>query len=372
MKHWYLLEFIGEVWDLSRTNCMKKLKVAICANEISGDEQLWIDACDDYSDYLTYEVIQLASEDWIDKIKKAEADWYLLRPGAFSERYKKLYDERVLIMEEELNLSVFPDRKSIFIYENKRYLSYWLEANNLPHPKTRVFYNKKEADLFIQTTSLPIVAKSNIGASGAGVQILKNRSELIDYTKGIFTGNRVKKRVGPNFQKKKKLSRLINLLKHPSEAKNRLKVYKTIRNDEIPGYVIFQEYIEHEFEWRVVRIGDSYFAHKKLKIGDKASGSLDKGYENPPLDLLNFVKEITDRFQFFSQAIDLFQSNNSYLINEVQCIFGQSDPYQMMVDGLVGRYRYQSGNWIFEEGNYNKNQSYNLRIEYLLYAQQRT
>lgn len=347
---------------------MEKLKVAICANEIAGDEQPWIEACKDFLDDITYEVIQLTSGDWLEKIKEVDADLYLLKPGALSERYKKLYDERVLIMEEELGLSVFPDRKSIFIYENKRFLSYWLKANNIPHPKTEVFYNNEEASAFIESTPLPVVAKSNIGASGAGVQILKNRSDVKKYAEEIFSGNRAKKRVGPNFQKKKKLSRLINWLLHPSEIKKRLEVYRTIRDDELPGYVIFQQFIEHDFEWRVVRIGDSFFAHKKLKIGDKASGTLDKGYENPPLDVLDFVKELTDKFQFFSQGVDLFHTDKGYLINEIQCIFGQSDPYQMMVDGLVGRYQYRSGNWIFEEGDFNKNQCYNLRLEYLIHA----
>ena len=38
-----------------------------------------------------------------------------------------------------------------------------------------------------------------------------------------------------------------------------------------------------------LRIGDSYFAHKKIVINKKASGSLEKEYVIPPIELLNFV-----------------------------------------------------------------------------------
>ena len=69
-----------------------------------------------------------------------------------------------------------------------------------------------------------------------------------------------------------------------------------------------------------------------------SSGSLLKEYCNPPLELLDYVKSITDQFNFYSQAIDLFEYNGNYLINEMQCIFGQSDSYQMKVNDEIGRY----------------------------------
>ena len=117
----------------------------------------------------------------------------------------------------------------------------------------------------------------------------------------------------------------------------------------------------------MVRIGDSFFAHKKLLKKAKASGSLKKGYEDPPKALLDFVKKITDQYGFYSQAVDIFEAGEGkYLVNEMQCIFGQSDPYQMLVDGTPGRYVYHKGKWIFEEGMFNQNESYNLRVEYVL------
>src|SRR5690606_33952040 len=111
----------------------------------------------------------------------------------------------------------------------------------------------------------------------------------------------------------------------------------------------------HTFEWRCVRIGDSFFAHKKIRKDDKASGSLLKAYEQPPFDLLDFIKEITDRRNFRSQAVDLFTDENGrYLVNEMQCIFGQSDPYQMLINDQPGRYVFRNEEWHFEPGDFNR------------------
>ncbi len=57
---------------------------------------------------------------------------------------------------------------------------------------------------------------------------------------------------------------------------------------------------------------------------------------------------------------------NNFLINEIQCFFGQSDPYQMLVNGKPGRYVLQDNAWVFQEGMFNTNQSYDLRLEHAL------
>ena len=111
-------------------------------------------------------------------------------------------------------------------------------------------------------------------------------------------------------------------------------------------------------------MGDSFFAHKKLLLGNMTSGSLEKEYSNPPLELLDFVKQITDKFNFKSQAVDLFESSDgNYLINEMQCIFGQSDAFQMKVNGEIGRYLHDGKGWFFEKGDFNSNESFDLRLE---------
>jgi hypothetical protein len=162
------------------------------------------------------------------------------------------------------------------------------------------------------------------------------------------------------------LRRGFKYISHPGDISEKIKKYQTILSDTQRRFVILQEHIPHDFEWRAVRMGDSFFAHKKVKVGEKASGVLQKKYDNPPLGILDFVKEITDRFGFYSQAVDIFETGGKYLVNEMQCIFGQSDPYQMLVDGQPGRYLHLDGKWVFEAGDFNTNESFDLRLNVAL------
>lgn len=344
----------------------KKIKIAICGNEVAGDSAAWVKACESLPEQIEYSEINLTASTWLADVQAANADYYVLKPSGFTSHFKTLYDERVLIMEEELGLKIFPSRKEVFIYENKRFLSFFLMANKVPHPKTVVYYNQREAIEAISRMNFPIVGKTNIGASGSGVTIIKFGEQAKTYIQDIFSGKGAEKKVGPNKQKPKLLQRGLRLLLNPSKLRKRLKVYKDLNQDKQTNFVIFQDFTPHDHEWRAVRIGDSFFAHKKLKLGEKASGSLLKNYDNPPLDLLDFLRELTDRLDFKSQAVDIFETPEGYLVNEMQCIFGQSDKYQMLVDGKMGRYVYRNNQWIFEEGDFARNQCYDLRLDYLI------
>ncbi|MCG2810718.1 MAG: hypothetical protein L6428_04565 [Candidatus Aminicenantes bacterium] len=345
---------------------MIKIKAIILRNELVDDHAPWIKACDEFKESIEYSVVDLTADRWLEEIQQQEFDILLAKPGGLTAPFKQLYDERIYILGKVMGYSIFPSLDEIFIYENKRFLSFWLQANRIPHPQTHVFYDQQEAIRHVENTAFPIVAKTNIGASGSGVRILPSKKQAIAYLDRAFSGRGAAKRTGPNLVKGGWLKRGFHYILHPGDIKKKLNVYKASKSDLQIGFVILQEFIPHEFEWRVVRIGDSFFAHKKLKLNDKASGSLLKRYENPPLALLDFVKAITDRHSFYSQAVDIFESSKGYLVNEMQCIFGQSDPYQMQVDGQPGRYLWKENGWNSEPGAFNSNESYDLRVEYII------
>lgn len=341
---------------------MKRIKLIILQNEQRNDHHRWVAACGTYSDQLNLEVVDLTKNSWLDRIVKFQPDLLLTKPGGLTAPFKQLYDERLTILVKELGFQCFPSLDEVLIYENKRYFSYWLRAHKIPHPETNVFYFRDEAISFLNNAEFPIVGKVNIGASGSGVTILNNTSQAEEYILHTFSGKGAAKRTGPNVKKGGLVKRGFHYLFHPRQIFEKLAIYRARAADAQTGFVILQEFIPHEFEWRVVRIGDSFFAHKKLKMGEKASGSLMKSYDNPPLAILDFARDITDRFGFFSQAVDIFETDKGFLVNEMQCIFGQSDPYQMLVDGKPGRYLCINSKWVFDEGDFNTNQSYDLRI----------
>ena len=341
----------------------KKIKFAILKNEDPFDHLKWVNACEDYQKNIDYEVFDLTVETWLEEINAYSPDLLLLKPSGKTSLYRSLYQERLEILVTILNYKSFPSLEEVRIYENKRYFAYWAKAHNLPHPKTWIFYNRNEALRAINFMKLPLVGKINIGASGKGVHILRTKDHVKKYIKRAFSVG-LASSTGPKLGNGKLIQRAWQKFTHPKEMINRLKTYRDIALDLQKGFIILQEYIKHEYEWRAVRIGDSYFAHKKIVSKDKASGSLIKTYENPPINLLDFVRLLTDKFGFRSVAIDIFEPvQGQYLINEIQCIFGQSDPYQMLVDGNPGRYLFKNGQWVFEEGDFNSNASYDLRLK---------
>ena len=344
-----------------------KLRLAILANEVTDDHALWEKACLERADIIHWEVINLTHSDWLEKITRFLPDGLLAKPPAYSTPFKIMYDERVAVLNQVCSIPVYPSLEEIQVYENKKLLSYWLAANQIPHPATHVFYHLEEALDFVAQAKLPLVGKTNIGASGRGVIFLKSRTQAAAYVRNIFSGKGATRSIGPNWRKKGFLRRVIHKLFHPQEINQKLKLYRQIQADVQKDFVILQDFVPHEYEWRCVRIGDSFFAHKKMVVGEKASGSLIKGYETPPASLLDFLKQVTDRRGFLSQAVDVFETEDGqYLVNEMQCIFGQSDPYQMLVENQPGRYLYNNGKWIFDSGDFNRHESYLLRLDHFI------
>lgn len=345
---------------------MMAYKVAILKNESAYEHEPWVKACEASHDVKHYEVINLVADNWSAQVTKDNFDLYLLRPPGRTELFKRLYDERVYILASVYQKNIYPSLQEVLIYENKRLLRDWLVCRDLPHPETFVGFNLEEAQAFIDTREkFPVVGKTNIGASGNGVRILNTRQDAARYIKDAFSKG-ITQKSGPKIFKGSILEKIKKLSKK-GFLKNRLKEYKVSAQSTQTGFVILQEFIPHDFEWRCVRIGESYFAHKKIAKNNMSSGTLLKGYDPVPAELLNFIKQTSSKTNLSSVAIDLFDTGgNHYLINEIQCFFGQSDPYQMLVNGKPGRYVFQDSAWVFEEGMFNTNQSYDLRLEHAL------
>lgn len=343
-----------------------KYRICILANETPLDHELWVKSIKQSEDIESYDVVDISTDTWLEELTNKEYDLILMRPPGKTELFKRIFDERIQLIKQYLPTPVYPSVDEILLYENKRYLSEWLKINELPHPETHVFFHKSEAIAYINENSFfPIIAKTNIGASGNGVVSITNKDEAFDYVNKAFSIG-IRSKTGPKLKKGSILRKIKKVIFRKGFLKQRLKDYQPTILDIQFHYVIFQKFIAHEFEWRVVRIGDSYFAHKKMAKNGKASGTLQKGYDEVPQSLFNFIKKVTEKHHLTSVAIDVFEQNESYLINEIQCYFGQSDPFQMLVNGKPGRYVFKDSTWLFEEGMFNTNESYDIRLAHAL------
>jgi glutathione synthase/RimK-type ligase-like ATP-grasp enzyme len=320
------------------------MKLAICSYLEDGRQSIAA-ACEKKG--VSYEHINLLSDDWLEQFNNGVFDGVVIRPPCTLDAHKQIFDERAYVLNKKLDLPIYPNFEELYVYENKRNMHTWCKLHNLPHPKTTVLTTKDEAISFFNECSYPIVTKSNVGASGISVKILKKPSAGMNMAKKIFGGIDPELAVGYYpFGRKKGIP-------YPRLGRRQL------------HYMICQEYLNIKWEWRVIRLHDSYFGHKKL-IGknNMASGSMLVGWEAPPVKLLEMVKRFSEEANFTTVALDIFETQEGeFFVNEIQPIIGAIAPSQMYLDDKPGRFLFSNGAFVFDEGEYCKNQCWDLRLE---------
>lgn len=311
-----------------------------------GEDYLtYIKACEYLN--IQYEIIDILSQDWIDIIKQSNCDGFLCRPPCDLQERKSIYDEKLYVLTHFMSKKIYPSYDELYIYENKRNMSYFLEVNNYPHPKTRVFSRKNDAKTFLNEATYPLVFKTNIGASASGVTIIKTKKDALNLTNKIFGKFHKAVTLGKVYWGKFKgipLPKLGATQKH---------------------YIIVQDFHKIKWEWRIIKIGNNYAGYQKLLDGEFASGSGMAGWIKPPMQLLELVKNITEKHNFYSVSIDVFETKDrQFLINEIQSIFGSYLSYQMKIDEIKGIYKYENNEFVFYEGEYHQDSSNRLRIKH--------
>ncbi|WP_340102842.1 ATP-grasp domain-containing protein [Rhodohalobacter sp. 8-1] len=307
----------------------------------------YITSCEDLG--IDYEVIDFKSDYWLKDLKKGNYDGLLVRPPSQTQEFNTIYMERLYFIHSILGIPMYPSYDSLFLYENKRVAGDWLEHFGFPHLKTHVFQTKEDATDFISRNEFPLVFKTNIGSSATGVDIVKNKSEALTLI------NRAFGRFSPFYKYKFRPSRLkIKLPGTPISQRN---------------FVIIQQYVDIKWEWRLIKIGNSFFGRRKLLKNGFASGSKLTGWGKPPDELLFMIREISEKQGFRNISIDFFETtDDNFLVNEVHALFGTTpeitrDESELYIDGKPGRLVFKEGKFIFEEGFFNQNLSYLLRVE---------
>ena len=311
-----------------------KIKVGIIYGTLQY-HKYWISACKDLN--ISYRIIYLERSDWMDQVLFSGCDIFLVWPDISSQEIKLMFDERLRIMFHEMGKQIYPSLKEIWFYENKRVQHYWLKYHQYPLLETKIFYDEDEAEIFLKSTEYPIVMKSNHGASASGVYIINSYSEAIKKTKKFLKEGFLPKRNSAGKSQK--------------------------------GSVYFQKYLKGLKEWRMVRIGNSFFGHGKDMKGQFHSGSGKANWDLPPKGAFELLLDITKKGAFTSMDIDIFEDSDGRMyINELQTVFGNSiAKEQLKINGTAGRYVLNNNNdFIFEEGSFCQNHLCNLRLKYIL------
>jgi hypothetical protein len=323
--------YVGTEWEVKGTFAGSSHKVGILY-DFAQEHQHYIAACHDLK--INYIVVDIRKSNWIQELVSSECKVFLVWPTIYKPIHKQFWDERLSTMVLQMGLKVFPSIDLLKLYESKRMSRDWLMINDYPHPATEIFFDKKDALNFAKETNYPIVLKTDQGASSSGVYIIKTKSAAQRWIKIAF-GRGIK-------------------LKN----KGQLDVHR--------GYVIFQEYLPNCKEWRLIRVGESFFCRLKLKKGDFHSGSGDIVWAKPPRNLLDLTKDISQKFQTPNVNIDYFETEQGdFLINEIHALWGGK---VIKDEELEGRYvqNPKESNWSFEKGDFFGRRCAELRLHWLV------
>jgi glutathione synthase/RimK-type ligase-like ATP-grasp enzyme len=278
-------------------------------------------------------VLDLFADDWIEQIKQAHVDGVLVREKANISEYKEMYNERLWVIKHYLQIPIYPSWHELFLYENKRMYAYFFETHGIRTPKTHVFYSKEEAMAYCNKTSYPIVVKTCGGAAGSGVSIVRKKSKAKRIIRSVF--GRFDPRLALGYVHFAKVGGFIPVPKLGMSQRH---------------YLIIQEYIDIETEWRIIKLGDTYAGYIRPTINGYGSSELLE-YGFPPKKLLFLIKEITEANRFDSLSLDvLIGKDGEYYITEMQSLFGLWTPHQCEVDGVGGKIEFRNGDFVFVEG----------------------
>jgi len=282
---------------------------------------------------VPFRVVNLLGHSWLKVVEESCCDVLLVWLEAVQTPATRLIKERVEILERELGFPCVPTAAELWLYEDKPRVAAWLAAKEIPTPPTWVFGLRQEAEEFAATCPLPVVVKTPFGAAASGVWVVRRRSHLRRLVRRAFGRG---------------------LLAGGGD-----------RRDRQWGVFFVQQWVPVVKEWRLVRIGDSYFGHPKGPRGDFHSGSGVALWDVPEPRHLDFLHAVTEAGGFRSMDVDVFETaNGQLLVNELQAVFGASVAIdQCRVDGQPGRFvRRREGGWEFEPGDFARNACANERI----------
>ncbi len=292
----------------------------------------------------------MRSSDWISKYMQIfdTIDGLLASPPCVNPEEYDMYMERLYFIQKEFGTPIYPTYGELKLYENKRYCTHWLEKNGYSAPKTRVFCDKKEALKYFDNAKYPLVIKAPIGAGASAVHIIEGKKRAKWISRNVFG-----------------LHRLLALgyISWVNEEKTKLPI--PLIGSALKHNLVVQDFIPIKWEWRIIKIGESYFGHQKLLDGQYASGSGKVGWIDPPKHLLDMVRDVCERGGFYSMAMDVFEAKDGkFYINELQSMFGSYLDSQMIIDGVPGRYVYENDEYKFERGYFNVYGSCLLRVRH--------
>ncbi len=296
------------------------MKLAIQVVKRSFSDR-WIEYCQQHS--IEYKTVDVYRSDIIEQLADCDAlMWHYTHTDYRDTKFAK----ELLASVEASGKFVFPNYNTGWYFDDKLAQKYLLEAINVPLVPTHVFYDKKEALYWAESTDYPKVFKLRGGAGSMNVLLVKNQSQARHYIRRAF--GRGFKAINRVSLFKDHIQKILNGIMPASRIIKALGylVYPLSLNKygvKEVGYALFQDFIpNNNCDIRIIVIGERAFAIKRITRDDdfRASGSGKILYDREEFDIrcVKIAFEVNQTLKSQCIAYDfIFDIENNPLIVEI-------------------------------------------------------
>jgi glutathione synthase/RimK-type ligase-like ATP-grasp enzyme len=301
------------------------MKIAIHASP-GGFSDRWVDYCRDHR--IDLRLVDCYASDIIRQLEGCDGlMWHWPHWD-----YKAAQFARQLTYSLELvGISVFPDARTCWHYDDKVGQKYLLEAIGAPLVPSVVFYDRTTARAWIERADFPKVFKLRRGAASANVFLVPSKRAARRIVRRAF---------GRGFPAVSRVSLLKDRfwqLRRDRDLKALVGIGKGLARLFVPtelerqtprdrGYVYFQDFIPgNSYDIRVVVIGPRAIGIKRLvRAKDfRASGSGERLYAKDEIDIacVESAFRVSRDLGAQCMAFDYLLSDGQPLITEVSYAF---------------------------------------------------
>lgn len=283
----------------------------------------WIAYCEEKR--INYKLVNAYANDIVQQVVGCDCFMWHFHHGDY--RDMQLAKSLILSLETK-GIKCFPNSHTCWHFDDKVAQKYLLEAIGAPMVPSYVFYTKKEALTWVDSTLFPKVFKLKGGAGSSNVKLAKTQNDAVKlvnqcFRKG-FSQFRWQDQVCENYNKYKEGKRTLRDVLRPIKTifKSNPTEFAHYHQNEI-GYAYFQDFIPNNtFDIRICVVGDKAFGLKRLtRNGDfRASGSGSIVYDKEQIDerCVKVAFDTNAKLKTQSAAFDfVFDVNNRPLIVEV-------------------------------------------------------
>ncbi len=274
--------------------------------------------------------VDLTSHDALEQLRQCDG---LMWRTLHTPDDKQIAKRVLFIIERYLNIPVFPDFETYWHYDDKIAQNYMFQVNNVPTPKTWVFWSKNSVLNWLKSVKYPQIFKLSVGASSSNVIEVTSEKEahkLINkmFDRGVFP-------MTMNWYKSKKIPRNLYQLKSTlSRIKQGFQYMLTALYPSLPyswwhpekNYIYFQEFIpDNLFDTRITIIGDRAFGYRRFNRPKdfRASGSGKFDVDPTKIDpqCVKIAFDVSKRLKFQSMAYDFIFQEDNPVMTEISYTF---------------------------------------------------